>query len=252
MTRAMADQDLLRLWELGLGQHPLDRALTVLAAASPWLHGDEPGQARQALARLALGERDRQLLAVYARIFGRQLTGQAQCPACRSAAEFVLDTNELWTPAGPADSDGLITLSDGGYSLAFRLPDSFDLAAVARLSSVAMARQALIERCTVSAEYDGVAMDAAALPEHLFALMTAEMARRDPQADVELALACPGCGQQWSVIFDVEIFLWTKIDALARRLLREVNVLARAYGWREADILDMSAARRQAYLELVS
>jgi hypothetical protein len=95
-------------------------------------------------------------------------------------------------------------------------------------------------------------MDVAALPEHILALMTAEMARRDPQADVELALACPGCGQQWTVIFDVELFLWTKIDARSRRLLREVNVLAQAYGWREADILDMSATRRQAYLELVS
>ena len=37
----------------------------------------------------------------------------------------------------------------------------------------------------------------------------------------------------------------------AKRLLREVHFLARAYGWREADILAMSARRRQAYLEMV-
>jgi hypothetical protein len=30
----------------------------------------------------------------------------------------------------------------------------------------------------------------------------------------------------------------------------EVDALARAYGWREADILALSPARRAAYLEL--
>jgi hypothetical protein len=33
--------------------------------------------------------------------------------------------------------------------------------------------------------------------------------------------------------------------------LREVHTLAWAYGWREADILAMSPARRQFYIELV-
>jgi hypothetical protein len=35
-----------------------------------------------------------------------------------------------------------------------------------------------------------------------------------------------------------------------RRLLREVHTLALAYGWREADILNMSARRRRFYLEM--
>ncbi len=91
-----------------------------------------------------------------------------------------------------------------------------------------------------------------ALPERMLDLMAAEMARCDPQADVELALACPGCGQPYTVLFDVETFLWMKIDMLARRLLREVDALARVYGWSEAAILALPATRRQAYLEIVS
>jgi hypothetical protein len=43
-----------------------------------------------------------------------------------------------------------------------------------------------------------------------------------------------------------------KIDMLARRLLREVDALARVYGWSEAAILALPATRRQAYLEIVS
>jgi hypothetical protein len=34
-------------------------------------------------------------------------------------------------------------------------------------------------------------------------------------------------------------------------LLTEVHRLAQAYGWREAEILALSEARRHAYLELV-
>ncbi|HEX2516118.1 MAG TPA: phage baseplate protein, partial [Chloroflexota bacterium] len=37
----------------------------------------------------------------------------------------------------------------------------------------------------------------------------------------------------------------------ARRLLREVHTLARAYGWREAEILALPGRRRQTYLDLV-
>ena len=42
------------------------------------------------------------------------------------------------------------------------------------------------------------------------------------------------------------------MDARAQRLLMEVHLLARAYGWREADILGMSPARRNAYLQRVA
>ena len=43
---------------------------------------------------------------------------------------------------------------------------------------------------------------------------------------------------------------WAEIDAWARRILREVNILARAYGWRESDILALGAVRRQIYLTM--
>jgi hypothetical protein len=35
-------------------------------------------------------------------------------------------------------------------------------------------------------------------------------------------------------------------------LLREIEALARAYGWSEREILDLSPQRRHTYLELVS
>jgi hypothetical protein len=72
-----------------------------------------------------------------------------------------------------------------------------------------------------------------------------------PDAEAPLDFICPSCGHQWRAFFDIAAFFWAEIAAQARRLLREVHILASAYGWREADILAMSARRRQAYLEMI-
>ena len=68
--------------------------------------------------------------------------------------------------------------------------------------------------------------------------------------DLELALECPDCSQRWLAAFDIATFLWHEIDVWARRTLREVHALARAYAWREPDVLALSPTRRQIYLEL--
>src|SRR5258708_27729608 len=75
--------------------------------------------------------------------------------------------------------------------------------------------------------------------------------RVDPQAESLIDLACPACGHSWQLLFDIEWFLWAKVNSLAKRLLREVHVLAEAYGWTERDILALTAVRRQFYLERV-
>ena len=47
-------------------------------------------------------------------------------------------------------------------------------------------------------------------------------------------------------------FFWAELSTQARRLLGEVHTIASAYGWREAEILALSARRRHYYLELIS
>jgi hypothetical protein len=76
------------------------------------------------------------------------------------------------------------------------------------------------------------------------------MASADPGADIDLAFDCPECGHRWQEVFDINGFLWREIHAWAKRTLRDVHVLARAYGWTEPDALSLSPTRRQIYLEL--
>jgi hypothetical protein len=69
---------------------------------------------------------------------------------------------------------------------------------------------------------------------------------------VRIALACPACGRRWESVFDILEFFWSEIGVWAERTLSEVHLLASAYGWREPDVLALSARRRQAYLRRVA
>lgn len=243
--RTLGAEDLIGIWERGVSQHPIDRALGILGAACPDASPD-------ALARLSIGRRDALLFAVRARSFGPGLRGVAECPACGQRVEFAFDLGQT----GLAD-DGLRApeppeeLSLDGCRVAYRLPNSLDLAAAARCADEGAAREELFRLCVLRARLEEADVAVADLPEEVRAALSSRMAERDPAAEIELDLSCPSCGRSWQALFDIASFLWIEINAQAGRLLREVDVLARAYGWSQSDILSLSATRRQFYISLV-
>ena len=139
-----------------------------------------------------------------------------------------------------------------GFEVKFRLPNSLDLAAIASLEEVEAARVSLIRRCVLQARRRDNDVPAEELPESVISMMAGVMVEQDPLSEVQLNLRCPQCQQDWQVTLDINSFFWTEINSHARRLLFEVHSLARVYGWREVDILAMSARRRRLYLEMVS
>lgn len=244
--RILSEQALLRIWEVGQGQHPVDRALTILRVAFP-------GLSWEALAGLSVGQRDAHLLTVHEQTFGDQLAGLAHCPHCQEVLEFAFRVPDirLVPPRQPASHQRYELLSHS-YQVYFRLPNSFDLGAIAGIRGLMAARQLLVQRCVIEAQYEGEAVAAEELPAPVVAALATEMGEYDPQAEIKFNFSCPACGHQWVVLFDIVAFLWPKISAQAKRLLGDVHRLARAYGWREADILSMSPVRRQFFLEMVT
>jgi hypothetical protein len=101
----------------------------------------------------------------------------------------------------------------------------------------------------VAAVRDGKAVSAAELDEAVVAAVSDAIEALDPLAEVRLTLACAGCESSQSVLLDMASYLWAELLAEAERLLADVCFLARAYGWREADVLAMSGRRRQFYLD---
>jgi hypothetical protein len=166
--------------------------------------------------------------------FGPRVVGRAACPACEEYLECAFDLDDI--RVAPPEPDG--------NPVTYRLPDSADLEAIASAPDEATALRRLLERCVS----DQRATQTAGQRETL----AHEMARRDPQACVELSFTCHVCQHPWSVAFDIASFFWSEIHAWAQRTLRDVHTLASAYGWSEQQILGLSNPRRQAYLELIS
>lgn len=240
--QGLSASQMIGLWERGASQHPIDRSLTLLAAACPEFTAEQLGELR-------IGRRDGCLLRLREGIFGPVMDATAKCPCCGVDVEFTLRTADLKVETAAAEL--LQEFEEGGMVVKFRLLNNSDLAAIARSRGVADARQTLLSRCVVEASLDGVAVAAETLSEEVISKLAARLADGDPQADMTLDLKCAACAHSWQIGFDISSFLWTEIDALAKRLLAEVHTLARAYGWREADVLAMGAARRHFYLEMV-
>ena len=240
---ALSAAEILQVWERGYRLHPVDRALALLAAANPDASWEQ-------LAHLPVGQRDDQLLSLRELTFGSWLACYAECPQCGERLEFGVEAGRMHLPSPekPAVTSQL-SLQSEGYTVRFRLPDSIDLAVAANSPDLAAARQALFDRCVIAVEREGQPVER--LPADLEDPLMEHIARADPQADVRLDLSCPACSHAWALTFDIESFLWAELKSQAKRLLREVHILARAYGWRETEILSMSAKRRQAYLEMV-
>ncbi len=241
MIRPLSAGDILQLWEWGQDKHPLDRALALLALACP---ESTPEQ----LQSLTIGQRNSRLLTLREKTLGPTLKGFAQCAQCGTSLEFSLEVAALRRPEPDAQA---YRLAVDGLEIHFRSLNSQDLAAIVGLSQIGEARLRLVQRCVLEATQDGQPLPAAELPEPALAALVEALAEHDPQAETRLRLTCAACGHGWSALFDIFSFFWTELDARARRLLVEVHALARAYGWREADILAMGEARRHSYLELV-
>ncbi|HYH85000.1 MAG TPA: hypothetical protein VEX60_05915 [Pyrinomonadaceae bacterium] len=241
--RPLSAAELLSVWERGAAQQSAQRALALLVASCPDAVPDE-------LAALSIGGRDARLLLLREWTFGPQLSGLAVCPGCGERLELDLDVGDLRV-ADAAESAEEFSLSAAGFDVRFRLPNSRDLIALARVGGAAGGRCRLLERCLLSAARDGAECEACELPADVLDAVADEMGRADPQADVQLSLSCPDCGHRWEMPFDIVSYFWGELHAWAQRTLREVHTLAVAYGWREADILAMSPLRREIYLQMV-
>jgi len=232
---------LLDAWERGRTAPPPWRGAALLCAALPEATPD-------AVAALTPGERDRHLLALRTSVFGAAAELVADCPACGIQVQF---RGTLDPPEAAAGPEPAVPTVDG-HRVTVRPLTLLDLADAAASGEPTAARRLLLERAVVRAENDAGPVPIDAFPDRVVAAVEAVLAAADPPPVPELNLACPDCGVRWSGVLDVEAFLWEELEAWARRTVQEVDALARAYGWREADILALSPWRRNAYLDMVS
>ena len=224
---AISAPGLLRVWEAQQSAHPVVRALHLLAQAWPergwdaWLHAP-------------VGERDAALLSLHERLFGSALHTATGCPHCGERLESAFTVADIRSDAVAAAPRAAreLCLEQHGYAVDYRLPTSDDLLQVtAQRDTAEAAALSLMRRCVSRAQRGALEVDVAALPDAVVTGLGTEMARLDPDAQVQVALVCPACGGASQMDFDVVSYLWSEVDDWAHRILADVHTLARAYGW---------------------
>jgi hypothetical protein len=204
---------------------------------------------------MSIGERDAFLLILREKTFGSKLVCLWQCPRCSERMELAFSVRDILVDTANKTAETL-SISASGFTVQFRPLCSQDLIAISGIDDPNLARRVLLDRCILD-----VFQSDAAVPGHLSIDETPQdvlmavvegMEQADPQADIQLSLTCTSCGCEWQASFDIVSFFCSEIDNWAHRILREVHALARAYGWSESAILEMSPLRRQIYLEMAS
>lgn len=234
---------LLRAWESGAAAAPDDRATSLLhslGAVAAGVRVDE----------LTVGQCDARLFELRRALFGEMLEAVATCPACRAEVEVTVPLDALQPPLRDGPGPALTVQADG-YTLVCRIPRNEDLRVLARRTGEVSLLD-LLKRCVLEVSSPGGSPVAPhELPELSEAMVEAAvgtLAESDPGAQTVLRLRCH-CGSEWTDELDIRSVVWSDLTEWVGQVLTDVHMLARAYGWSEAEILEMSGWRRRWYLE---
>ena len=224
-----SSKTMLHAWDHGRDALPAERALVLLSLAG-----------HDAL-HWPLGERDATLLRVYGQTFGDRFEAHGPCSTCGEGIEMRLSASRYVAAARSAEQG---TLQQGAWSVRLRPVTTQDVLR-------AVDGQSLVRACIVDVRFEGEHADPDVLPTEVLQAGAEHLAVLDPFSEVTIQTRCASCGELASLTLDVSSFVWTEVGRRARALASDVVQLASRFGWSEAEILDMSAARRELYLSLL-
>ncbi len=240
--RTLTDSELLSAWETGSTARSVERALLLISLAYPDISGPE---------QLPIGERDALLLSLLQRTFGSAIACTTACTCCTEKLEVEFTVPELLRIREQRATD-VVRMSHEGVSLSLRVPTSLDLMKLAEQNSSTSTGKELFGLCMIEATLNQVPISPETVPDSVVQVAGDLLSEADPLADVQIRLTCPSCENSWDMPFDITTYFWKEIDTWAWHTLRTVDLLAGEYGWSESDILTMTPARRQHYVDLIT
>jgi len=225
---------LIALWDRSSGATAHSRLERLLAATEP----------QAALDTDTLGARNRRLLALHAALSDAPLDARLRCAACQTDNEFAVPAEAIL--ACPAPDRALrVRIGTGGGRRTFRLPLMADLHAV-KGAPAADALARIVEHCRVGPG-GGEPLDAAALER-----LAARFETLDPAALIVVDLNCAECKAALRASVDIAEFVAAAVDLVVDGLFRQIDAIARAYGWDEKAILALPESRRGTYVAMIA
>ena len=169
------------------------------------------------------------------------LSARCVAPKCGESFEFDLPLCDL--PGGAADAEPLRVQLDAGRVLTMRRPTGQDLRRWRDAHPQSRAE-------AVRLMLDSLVLDGDVGPDDQAAVSTS-IAGMDPLVDFTVSCRCPACGTAGEVAVDLESLALASLVRRQRALLQEVHCFASHYGWTEAEVLAVPAARRARYVALI-
>ena len=236
---------------------PAERTTRLLAAVVQRI-GEQAPVTAEMVRSLTAGDRERLLIGCAAATLGASTDVVAHCPRpdCGELIEFSIRFADLLALPEPGDRPDRHELSvrtkAGPRKLRFRLPTGADLEAAARcaLADPAAARTLLLDRCLLEIRDGRGRVVSRRLSAEAESALEEAIRTLDPGAESIAETECPECGQVIRTLLDGFALLSSSI-ASGDRLLAEIDSLACAYHWSEAEILSLPLPRRRRYLDLI-
>ena len=240
----ISERDLLSVWEFGVNNSLIETCLLLLSYAYPDFENDE-------VAAFSIGERDIRLLHIREALFGSLFQNTSDCSSCGQKMEWetTVDMFKL-QPINVTPHQVLIQMALKNNDISIRLPNSLDIMEVESGTYSELSENQLLEKCIVNSsrpigDIDKISQD---FKEEIFH----KMEEKDPQANIQMNLACPECENEWTATFDIMQYLWVEINEWAIQLMNDIYLLARDFGWSENDILNMNRFRRKIYINMIN
>ncbi len=219
------------------------RVTAALAASLATVGGEDPVPA--VVAGLSVADRQFLMLELAARLGPAVTWLTACCAGCGERFDFAVDYRKL--PVKEArEGYPFVDVETGLGTCRFRAPTGADQEPLAGLDHDEALR-CLLACC--------MAADERSSREIVDSLNTEDMGRVEtaleamaPEVAVSVQAACPACG----LLHVIEVDPYRALSPnRGEVLLREIHVIASAYHWSEAEILELPLDRRKRYLNLI-
>lgn len=164
---------------------------------------------------------------------------EASCSHCGEPFDLSIDLSHpvCRAPSRPA---GDVSVETSIGTRRFSIPTGEHEEQAARLPAQADPRRSFARLCGLA---ETAADDAEQFDEHDLTLIDEALEAASPDIADEIVTACPSCGEQTSSRIDPLGFAFPREGDI----LREIHLIATAYGWLPPDILALPARHRAWY-----
>lgn len=238
---------------------PPARAVTAILASTVERVGAIAPISETHIRLLCIGDRNRLMLALHRALYGNSVALVAPClgPNCGRTMDLDIAIDQLLALPDADDEPSTNTLrvevAGRAIEVGFRLPNGEDQEAAATLAAddLGTAADLLLRRTLVSlTAQDGKPVAIDDVLADLRQPLAAAFAARDPEAEIVLRLECPDCGHVTPADLD-PYDLFRSRTRHSPDILIDVDRIARAYHWSEAEIMALPVARRRRYLAMI-